>query len=219
MPISCSRIASRTAVVVSRKPWLVAAFAALIGLAVVSGCSGSSTPKSCTTNANCAGTVNEDAGQDGAVMDSGSSDGPSVEGSGGPVSEASMLPGCTWPASLDLKDAANGQCVAARTVLHCTSSGGDEFCISDDPTQCPSGGQLPGVSGVLTCNNRCASTEYGVECEPPLLGASLPSGCRGTGGFPEVSFFCCPCGGTGTLDDAGTDGGSMTEAGGDVIQE
>jgi hypothetical protein len=115
---------------------------------------------------------------------------------------ATGLPACTWPASLDPTDASNGQCVAARALLSCPLAGGvTEGCLSNDLTQCPSGGPQAGApSGA--CQDECQANEYALSCgtigpgnqdaEPP---PPPPAACRGAGVTPAGIYYeCCPCG-------------------------
>jgi hypothetical protein len=96
---------------------------------------------------------------------------------------------CIWPASLNPQDASDGQCIAARTFLTCTNAN----CISDDLIRCSN----PLVTSSGTCQNRCSSTEYGLQCGK--VGPStfdVPDGCRGITALPAgIGFYCCPCGG------------------------
>ena len=116
------------------------------------------------------------------------------------------LPACSWPASLDPTDAANGQCVAARALLSCPLTGGltgglTHGCISNDPTQCPSDGvQIGAPAG--PCLDQCQANEYAIECGTIGPGnpdaapvASPPTGCHGMLVTPGgIWFECCPCG-------------------------
>ena len=99
---------------------------------------------------------------------------------------------CRWPASLDPRDASDGQCTATRAYLECPLSDGTTLlCTSDDPTRCP------GVSSA--CQNQCTASEYAVSCG--TVGPSdtpypePPAGCRLLGFIPAgIGFYCCPCG-------------------------
>jgi hypothetical protein len=148
--------------------------------------------------------VSADAGDAGISADAGTTSG-----------DASALPLCSWPASLDPTDADNGQCVAARVLLACAYANGDgEGCISDDPTQCPG---PPLLDGAFTCHDQCEPGEYAIRCgqippppRPPALvpggglppGSSAPpapppppAGCRNMETTPAgIWFECCPCG-------------------------
>ena len=99
---------------------------------------------------------------------------------------------CTWPASLNPRDASDGQCTAARAYVNCTfADGSGELCLSDDPTGCPNSPVSPGGA----CQNQCSSTEYAVQCGK--IGPSsfeAPAGCRMASATPGgIAFYCCPC--------------------------
>jgi hypothetical protein len=115
------------------------------------------------------------------------------------------LPACSWPASLDVTDASDGRCVAARALLACTSPNGvGEGCISNDPTQCPGGGAglVEPAGSTFTCQDQCPPDRYAIRCgtvgpgspgapEPP----PPPDGCNNMEYTPAgIWFACCPCG-------------------------
>jgi hypothetical protein len=132
--------------------------------------------------------VSADAGDAGMSADAGATSG-----------DASALPACTWPASLDPADADNGQCVAARVLLACTYANGvGEGCISNDPTQCPGPAQ---PDGPFTCLDQCEPGEYAIRCGQvggglaPPAPPPPPAGCRNMEATPGgIWFECCPCG-------------------------
>ena len=114
----------------------------------------------------------------------------SMAGSGEMDASASLdTVACTWSASLNPLDASvDGQCIAARTFLTCEHAN----CISDDLTQCSN----PLVTSEGTCENRCSSAEYGIQCGK--VGPSTwqtPDGCRLITALPAgIGFYCCSCG-------------------------
>jgi hypothetical protein len=105
------------------------------------------------------------------------------------------LPACTWPASVDSRDAGAGACRAARTLLSCSApNGAGEECTSDDPTQCSGDNGMPGVT--FTCHDVCGAHEYGAACGSigPGPTSDPPAGCRAAEATPAgVVFYCCPC--------------------------
>lgn len=113
------------------------------------------------------------------------------------VGAVTTLPACTWPAAFDPRDAATGQCTAARLYLSCVgSNGGGEGCLSNDSMECPGPNPTPGVS-YSHCTNQCRPDEYALGCggpgpgpwpQPPPACRALPSGPGGG------SISCCPCG-------------------------
>jgi hypothetical protein len=121
-------------------------------------------------------TVRRDAGADAATV-------------------KTMVDGCSWPAALAQSDSSSGQCRgAARAVLSCTSPTGIAHCVTNDRA-CDTANS--NVTGPLTCQNHCTSTEFGILCGYVGPGSEVtpPPSCRAVLATPEgVTFSCCPCG-------------------------
>lgn len=203
-------------------------FGVLVGALVSSGCGGQTSGSAAHSEASTGGTVSDGAaleseGAGSSSSSSGSSTSGSTADCGGqtPMSSdigseaggrdaggdlAVMLPACAWPVSLmslDHVDLSDGGCQAARVDLWCSeSNGGNESCLSNDPTQCP-GTQSPGPN----CQSICRGDEYAVGCIGPGLGPwpQPPAACHAA---PDVvlnagvsippgngaTLYCCPCG-------------------------
>jgi len=142
--------------------------------------------------AGCSGSASSNGGMSTSTGNSSSSAASDVS-----------LPTCPL---FDPADASFMGCGAARAYVNCTASnGGGMACLSNDPTQCLTGGAMasPGCSSSggcassFTCSDGCNADEFGVSCGAigPSAGPSVPSTCRTVAPTPAgVVFACCPCG-------------------------
>ncbi|MGO8992391.1 MAG: hypothetical protein ACLQVI_03620 [Polyangiaceae bacterium] len=124
-----------------------------------------------------------------------------AQGDGGTTTSGAQ---CSWPASLDPpEDAGPWGWDVARYLLVCNLGSGDEECMSNDASTCPS---TFGATGTpLDCVNQCNANEYAVAAGGPPqqlpdggftlpVTPSLPAACRSVGAVPSgASYSCCPC--------------------------
>jgi hypothetical protein len=121
---------------------------------------------------------------------------------------ADAIAACTWPASLDVRDAGVGACRPAHALLSCELGQLTELCLSDDSTKCPGDDVAPGATAA--CHDLCGQQEFGVVCGAVGVGLTgdPPAGCHGAQDTPAgIVFYCCPCDGAGAggHDGGGTD--------------
>jgi hypothetical protein len=189
-----------------------------IVFAVISGCNGKTVSTANGTSPDGAGGGSwstydgaagraADAAASGGVRSSASGGAGDVASGGARSTTATFDSGSTstpLPACPNLTTVVDGgseaTCDGWRAYLVClavnaTAGGAGQTCLSDNADHCPPGPFM--VSGPLSCQDRCAPTEYAVGCSGAAFGApltvTLPADCRevnGRGG--EV--YCCPCG-------------------------